>query len=185
MARSWGRGEPCSTVFAGPGKATRETPTGCHQDFRHVYGSLAGQRKVGRLAMGDLGLRAEQGLAKHRGQHVVLAGNSPATLRGRALAQACQGIAVATGLERQPVADGPSVAGIYRRNAMLDDGMGWSLVPWKPVLEQRLGVEDSIGYVPSSAPLPASPVWALPGMRAIVSMAPARATATATPIQTP
>jgi len=25
------------------------------------------------------------------------------------------------------------------RYAMLDDGMGFSLVPWKPVLEQRLG----------------------------------------------
>jgi hypothetical protein len=39
------------------------------------------------------------------------------------------------------------VAGIYRRSvmlasghyAMLDDGMGFSLVPWKPVIEQRLG----------------------------------------------
>jgi hypothetical protein len=25
------------------------------------------------------------------------------------------------------------------RFAMLDDGMGFSLVPWKPVIEQRLG----------------------------------------------
>src|SRR3546814_11251755 len=39
------------------------------------------------------------------------------------------------------------MAGIYRRSvmlasgryAMLDDGMGFSLVPWKPVIEQRLG----------------------------------------------
>lgn len=39
------------------------------------------------------------------------------------------------------------VAGIYRRSvmlasgryAMLDDGIGFSLVPWKPVIEQRLG----------------------------------------------
>lgn len=37
--------------------------------------------------------------------------------------------------------------GVYRRLimlasgrfAMLDDGVGFSLVPWKPVLEQRLG----------------------------------------------
>ena len=42
---------------------------------------------------------------------------------------------------------GQRVAGIYRRSvmlasgryAMLDDGMGFSLVPWKPVIEQRLG----------------------------------------------
>ena len=41
----------------------------------------------------------------------------------------------------------PGAAGTYRRNimlasgryAMLDDGMGFSLVPWKPVIEQRLG----------------------------------------------
>jgi hypothetical protein len=39
------------------------------------------------------------------------------------------------------------VAGIYRRSvmlasgryAMLDEGTGFSLVPWKPVIEQRLG----------------------------------------------
>lgn len=43
--------------------------------------------------------------------------------------------------------DGQRVAGMYRRNvllasgryAMLDDGMGFSPVPWKPVIEQRLG----------------------------------------------
>ena len=43
--------------------------------------------------------------------------------------------------------DGQRVAGIYRRNvllvsgryAVLDDGVGFSLVPWKPVIEQRLG----------------------------------------------
>jgi len=45
------------------------------------------------------------------------------------------------------VVDGQRVAGIYRRSvmfasgryAMLDDGMGFSLVPWRPVIEQRLG----------------------------------------------
>ncbi|MCY1246826.1 hypothetical protein D9M72_600990 [compost metagenome] len=45
------------------------------------------------------------------------------------------------------MADGQRVAGIYRRSvmlssgryAMLDDGKGFSLVPWKPVVEERLG----------------------------------------------
>lgn len=45
------------------------------------------------------------------------------------------------------MADGQRVAGIYRRSimlasgryAMLDDGMGFSLVPWKPVIEPKLG----------------------------------------------
>ncbi|MBK6745297.1 relaxase/mobilization nuclease and DUF3363 domain-containing protein [Ottowia sp.] len=90
---------------------------------------------------------AEQGLAERRGQRVILARNLLGTLRNRELAQAAKDIAAATGLEHRPVADGQRVAGIYRRSimlasghyAMLDDGMGFSLVPWKPVIEQRLG----------------------------------------------
>ena len=89
----------------------------------------------------------EQGLAEHRGHSVVLARNLLATLRGRELAKAAQDIAAETGLVHRPVADQQRVAGIYRRSvmlasgryAMVDDGMGFSLVPWKPVIEQRLG----------------------------------------------
>ncbi len=90
---------------------------------------------------------AEQGLAERRGQRVILARNLLGTLRNRELAQAAKDIAGETGLEHRPVADGQRVAGIYRRSvmlasgryAMLNDGMGFSLVPWKPVIEQRLG----------------------------------------------
>ena len=90
---------------------------------------------------------AEQGLAERRGQRVILARNLLGTLRNRELAQAAKDIAAETGLEHRPVADGQRAIGIYRRSvmlasgryAMLDDGMGFSLVPWKPVIEQRLG----------------------------------------------
>lgn len=90
---------------------------------------------------------AEQGLAKYRGQRVVLARNLLETLRGRELAKTAQEIAAETGLEHRPVTNGQRVAGIYRhsvmlasgRFAMLDDGVGFSLVPWKPVIEQRRG----------------------------------------------
>ncbi|QEA14413.1 relaxase/mobilization nuclease and DUF3363 domain-containing protein [Comamonas flocculans] len=90
---------------------------------------------------------AEQGLVERRGQRVILARNLLNTLRSRELAQVAKDIAAETGLEHRPVADGRRVAGIYRRSvmlasgryAMLDDGMGFSLVPWKPVIEQRLG----------------------------------------------
>ena len=90
---------------------------------------------------------AEQGLAERRGQRVILARNLLGTLRNRELTQAARDITAETGLEHRPVADGQRVAGIYRRSvilasgryAMLDDGMGFSLVPWKPVIEQRLG----------------------------------------------
>lgn len=89
----------------------------------------------------------EQGLAERHGQRVVLARNLLATLRGRELAKTAQDIAAETGLEHRPVVDGLRVAGVYRRSvmlvsgryAMLDDGVGFSLVPWRPVVEQRLG----------------------------------------------
>lgn len=89
----------------------------------------------------------EQGLAERRGQRVILARDLLGTLRNRELAQVAKDIAVETGLEHRPVTDGQRVAGIYRRPvmlasgryALLDDGMGFSLVPWRPVIEQRLG----------------------------------------------
>ena len=119
------------------------------------------QQLIGGSGLGDLGFGAEakqamrqradflaeQGLAERRGQRVILARNLLGTLRNRELAQAAKDIAADTGLEHRPVADGQRVAGIYRRSvmlasgryAMLDDGKGFSLVPWKPVIEQRLG----------------------------------------------
>ncbi|KLD74570.1 type VI secretion protein, partial [Xanthomonas hyacinthi DSM 19077] len=84
---------------------------------------------------------AEHGLAERRGQRVILARNLLAKLRARELVKTAQDIAAETGLEHRPVADARRVAGIYRRSvmltsgryALLDDGMGFSLVPWKPV----------------------------------------------------
>ncbi|MCV0029263.1 relaxase/mobilization nuclease and DUF3363 domain-containing protein [Pseudomonas aeruginosa] len=92
---------------------------------------------------------SEQGLAERRGQRIILARNLLATLRSRELAKAAKDITAETGLKYRPVADGQRIAGIYRRSvmlasgryAMLDDGMGFSLVPWKPVIEQRRGQE--------------------------------------------
>jgi len=88
----------------------------------------------------------EQGLAQRHGHRVILARNLLGTLRNRELMQVAKDIAAETGLEHRPTIDGQRVAGIYRRSvmlasgryAMLDDGMGFSLVPWKPVIEQRL-----------------------------------------------
>jgi type IV secretory pathway VirD2 relaxase len=94
----------------------------------------------------------EQGLAERRGQRVILARNLLATLRSRELAKTADDIAAETGLEHRPVTDGQRAAGIYRRSvllasgryAMLDDGMGFSLVPWKPVIEQRMGQQIAV-----------------------------------------
>ncbi len=89
----------------------------------------------------------EEGLATRRGQRLILARDLLATLRGREVAQVSGALSRETGLDHRPVAEGGKVSGVYRRSvmlasgrfAMLDDGVGFSLVPWKPVLEQRLG----------------------------------------------
>lgn len=50
-------------------------------------------------------------------------------------------------MTHRPLADGERANGVYRRSvqlvsgrfAMLDDGICFSLVPWKPAIEHRLG----------------------------------------------
>lgn len=89
----------------------------------------------------------EEGLATRGGQRVVLARNLLATLRDREVESTAATIAAETGLTHRPVLDGGRAAGIYRRSlmlisgrfALLDDGLGFSLVPWRPVIEKRLG----------------------------------------------
>lgn len=117
---------------------------------------IGGGRGLGDLGFGGEAKQAmqqradfleEQGLVQRRGQCVILARNLLGTLRNRELGQAARDIAAETGLEHRPVTDGQRIAGIYRRSvmlasgryAMLDDGTGFSLVPWRPVIEQRLG----------------------------------------------
>lgn len=93
----------------------------------------------------------EQGLAERRGSRVVIARNLLATLRHRELAEVGKVIQHQTGLLHRPLREGERANGIYRRSvqlasgrfAMLDDGMGFSLVPWRPVVEQRLGQQVS------------------------------------------
>lgn len=89
----------------------------------------------------------EQGLAARRGQDTVIARNLLAILRQREIDSAARRIAQETGLTYRPMVDGERMMGIYRLNlqlasgrfAVLDNGNGFSLVPWKPVIKQRLG----------------------------------------------
>lgn len=89
----------------------------------------------------------ELGLAKQSGQRVILASNLLATLRERELATTVQALHAENGRSHRPLRDGERASGIYRRSlqlvsgrfAMLDDGMGFTLVPWKPVIEKHLG----------------------------------------------
>ena len=100
---------------------------------------------------GRIGFLVEQGLAERRGPRVVLVRNLLSTLRDRELAAVGKVIQHQTGLVHRPLRDSERANGIYRRSvqlasgrfAMLDDGMGFSLVPWRPVVEQRLGQQVS------------------------------------------
>lgn len=89
----------------------------------------------------------ERGFAERRGQQVVLARNLLDTLRTQDIESTARRIGTETGLTYRPAADGKAVSGVYRvsvlltsgRFAILDDATGFSLVPWRPVLENRLG----------------------------------------------
>jgi type IV secretory pathway VirD2 relaxase len=92
---------------------------------------------------------AEEGLARRQGQRAVLARDLLATLRRRELEDAAAKLSTETGLAYQPAAEGEHVSGVYRqrvtlasgRFAMIDDGLGFQLVPWRPALEKELGRE--------------------------------------------
>ncbi|WP_119165612.1 relaxase/mobilization nuclease domain-containing protein [Algihabitans albus] len=87
------------------------------------------------------------GLAARRGGRVSFSRDLLKTLRERDLAAAAAKLEAETGLKRQKSSDGETVAGVYRqrldlasgRFAMLDNGLGFELVPWKPQLEKHLG----------------------------------------------
>lgn len=91
----------------------------------------------------------DQGLAERQGQRVVFARDLLATLRRGELDAAIAAISTEHNLPHQPSAEGEYVAGRYRKRldlatgrfAMIDNGLGFELVPWRPALEQHLGRE--------------------------------------------
>jgi type IV secretory pathway VirD2 relaxase len=90
---------------------------------------------------------AEEGLARRQGQRVIFCRDLLDTLRQRELDGAIAKLAAETGLDHHPSAEGENVSGVYRqrvtlasgRFAMIDDGLGFQLVPWRLALEQQLG----------------------------------------------
>ena len=89
----------------------------------------------------------QQGLARRQGQQIVYARSLLDTLRQRELDAAGAKLAAETGTPFQKAASGDYIAGAYRqrlvlssgRFAMIDDGLGFRLVPWSPSLERNLG----------------------------------------------
>jgi type IV secretory pathway VirD2 relaxase len=92
-----------------------------------------------------------EGLARRQADRVVFTRGLLETLRRRELHDSAKAIGAETGLAYSPLAEGEHVAGRYRqrialssgRFAMIDDGIGFKLVPWQASLEQHLGREVS------------------------------------------
>ncbi|NJC34377.1 MULTISPECIES: DUF3363 domain-containing protein [Alphaproteobacteria] len=88
-----------------------------------------------------------QGLARRFGDRTVFERGLIETLRRRELDAVARRIGGETGLTYRPAAAGEKIAGVVRqrlaltsgRFAMIDDGLGFRLVPWASGLEQRLG----------------------------------------------
>ena len=88
-----------------------------------------------------------EGLAERQSGRVVFARRLLNTLRDRELSALGEKLAAETGLPFNRADSGEYVAGFYRqrftlasgRFAMIDDGLGFQLVPWSPSLEKQLG----------------------------------------------
>jgi type IV secretory pathway VirD2 relaxase len=105
----------------------------------------------GREVRDALAARAEhlaaEGLARRVGPRIIPQRDLLATLRRRDLDTAGARLSAETGLPYTPAASGEMVAGTYRqrltltsgRFAMIDNGLGFALVPWTPALDRHLG----------------------------------------------
>ncbi|MFV0514307.1 MAG: relaxase/mobilization nuclease domain-containing protein [Jhaorihella sp.] len=89
----------------------------------------------------------QEGLAERQGRRIVFSRNLIDTLRHRELDALGGKLAAETGLPFNRAAGGDYVSGTYRqrlalasgRFAIIDDGLGFQLVPWSPSLEKNLG----------------------------------------------
>ncbi|MEC5292247.1 relaxase/mobilization nuclease domain-containing protein [Aurantimonas sp. C2-3-R2] len=89
----------------------------------------------------------DEGVAKRQGQRIIFARDLLTTLRKRELDAAGEKIAAEIGRPYTPSATGEYVSGTYQRRitlasgrfAMIDDGLGFQLVPWTPTVEKHLG----------------------------------------------
>jgi type IV secretory pathway VirD2 relaxase len=88
-----------------------------------------------------------EGLAQRRGDRFALSRNLLGTLRERDLADAGAALSREHGLPHRQSRSSGEVSGVYRqriqlasgRFAMIDDGLGFSLVPWSKQLDRHLG----------------------------------------------
>lgn len=106
------------------------------------FGTEIEQAKIDRA-----GHLLSKGLATRHGGRIVIKRDLLSTLRSRELAETCDTIVERTGLPHRASSEGDMVSGTYRerlqlasgRFAMIDDGLGFELVPWRPQLDRHLG----------------------------------------------
>jgi hypothetical protein len=90
-----------------------------------------------------------RGLAQRQDGRLAPVRNLVATLRARELSRVAGNLQAEAGAMHGEPAAGETVSGVYRRRvdlasgrfAMVDDGLGFQLVPWTRALDQRLGQE--------------------------------------------
>ncbi|GEP57637.1 relaxase/mobilization nuclease domain-containing protein [Reyranella soli] len=90
---------------------------------------------------------ADEGLARRQGQRIILQRDLLNTLRRRELDAVGEKLSAETGLPHVKGAAGEHVEGVYRqrltlssgRFAMIDNGLGFQLVPWSREIERKLG----------------------------------------------
>jgi hypothetical protein len=87
----------------------------------------------------------QEGLARRQGQRIILQRDLLNTLRRRELDEVGARVSADIGLPHVKAAAGEQVTGTYRqrltlasgRFAMIDDGLGFQLVPWSRELEKK------------------------------------------------
>ena len=88
-----------------------------------------------------------EGFAERKGRRIVFSRNLIDTLRNREVHEVGEKLAAKIGQPFQRTGSSEYVAGAYRqrltlasgRFAMIDDGLGFQLVPWTPSMEKHLG----------------------------------------------
>ncbi|MFC3677104.1 relaxase/mobilization nuclease domain-containing protein [Ferrovibrio xuzhouensis] len=90
---------------------------------------------------------ADEGLARRQGQRIILQRDLLSTLRRRELDAVGEKLSAQTGLPHVKAATGEHVSGTYRQHltlssgrfAMIDNGLGFQLMPWSREIERKLG----------------------------------------------
>lgn len=116
-----------------------------HRSGLAGHGGFAQEAQAAMVQRGEV--LVERGLARRFGDRLVLSPGVLDTLKSRDLDAARIRLATETGLAPKAAATGDAVAGVYRRRldlasgrfAMIDDGLGFQLVPWRPRLDASLG----------------------------------------------